>query len=145
MKTYIKDFFKNIKNEFGIFSDLVKSRDEIKTKYNAELLKLNLKKEKLWTGIEISKWELNESERIDRSLLTRDKNYAFNKMCFKETNVLNNLHNKLGYYNKMLIDELKRMIHSHIGRYVKDMADFSEEFYPTLTDVNFYFFAFIYV
>ncbi len=135
MNTYIKDFFKNIRNEFGIFSDLVKARDEIKSKYNSELLKLNLKKEKLWTGMDISKWELNESERIDRSLLTKDKNYAFNKMFSKETTNLNNLHNKLGYYNKILIDELKRMIHSHIGRYVTEISGFSEEFYPTLTDV----------
>lgn len=139
MKTYIKDFFKSIRNEFGVFSDLVKSRDEIKTKYNAELLKLNLKKERLWTGMEISKWELNDSEKIDKSLLTKDKNYAFNKMCFKETNMLNNLHNKLGYYNKMLIDELKRLIHSHIVRYMKEMSTFSEDFYPTLTDVIYLF------
>jgi len=135
MKTYIKNFFKDIRSEFGVFSDLVKSRDKIKTKYNSELLKLNLKKEKLWTGMDLSKWELNDSEIIERSLLTKDKNYAFNKMCFKETNILNNLHNKLGYHNKILIDELKRMIHSHLGRYVKEMTSFSEEFYPTLTDV----------
>lgn len=136
MKTYIKDFFKNIRGEFCSFTELVKSRDEIKNKYNSELLKLNLKKEKLWTGMEFSKWEMNESEKIDKSLLSKDKNYAFNKMCFKETNTLNNIHNKLGFYNKMLIDELKRMIHSHIGRYTKEMSTFSEEFYPTLTDVN---------
>jgi len=139
MKTYIKDFFKNIRSEFAVFSDIVKFRDDIKQKYNAELLRLNYKKEKLWNGMETSKWELNESDKIDRGLLIKDKNYAFVKMCFKETNILNNLQNKLGFYNKMLIYELKRMIQSHIFRYTKEISLFSEEFYPTLTDVNYIF------
>jgi len=139
MKTYIKDFFKNIRNEFCVFTDIVKVRDEIKSKYNLELLKLNVKKERLWASMEISKWEINEAEKIDKTNLIKDKNFAFSKMCFKETNNLNNLHNKLGYYNKKLIDELKNLIKSHIHRYTQEISSFSEEFYPSLTDVKIFY------
>ncbi len=140
MKSYIKDFFKNIRNEYCVFNDIVKMREEMKIKHNSELLKLNCKKEKLWANMDFSKWEMNENEKIDRNVLMKDKNIAFKKMCFKETNLLNNSHNKLGYYNKMVIDELKRMIHSHITRYIQEMKLFSEEFYPTLTDVKYFFY-----
>ena len=140
IKLHIKDFFKSIKNEFNLFSDLVKKRDDLKIKYNNELLKINLKKEKLWTQMDFSKWELNESEKIDRSLLSKDKNYAFKRMFSKDTNILNNLHNKLGYYNKMIIDELKRMVSSHVKRFSEEIKLFSDEFYPSLTDVKFFYF-----
>ena len=64
IKLHIKDFFKSIKSEFNLFSDLVRKRDDLKIKYNNDLLKINLKKEKLWTQMDFSKWELNESEKI---------------------------------------------------------------------------------
>jgi hypothetical protein len=136
MKTNIKDFFKNIRNEYCVYSDLVKNREEIKSKHSSELLKLNVKKEKLWTGKDFSKWELNENEKVDKSLLNKDRTYAFSRMFHKETSYLNNLNNKLGYYNKMVIDELRRLINSHVTRYTEQIKNFSEEFYPSLTDVK---------
>ena len=139
MKTNIKDFFKNVKNEYCVYNDLVKSRDEIKTKYSSDLQKLNVKKEKLWTGKDFSKWELNENEKIDKSLLLKDRNYAFGKMYSKETSHLNNVNNKLAYYNKMVIDELRRLINLHVTRYSDQIRNFSEDFYPTLTDVKIFF------
>lgn len=137
MKKNIKDFFKTIKNEYCVYNDLVKSRDEIKTKYSSDLQKLNVKKEKLWTGKDFSKWEINEHERIDKNLLSKDRNYAFSKMYCKETSHLNNVNNKLAYYNKMVIDELRRLINSHVVRYTEEIKNFSNDFYPTLTDVSF--------
>jgi hypothetical protein len=145
MKTNIKDFFKNIRNEYSIYDDLLRSRDEIKTKYYSDLQKLNTKKEKLWIGREYTKWELNDNDNIDRSLLLSDKNYAFGKMCSKETINLNNINNKLGYYNKILIDELKRLINSHVKRYIDQIKKFSNELYPTLTDVNIKDFLFYFI
>jgi hypothetical protein len=136
LKENIKDFFKYIKMESISYKELIKNREEVKTKYNADLLKLNTKKEKLWTSMEIHKWELNEEEKVDRSLLTKDKNYAFKKMCSKETNLLTTTHRKLGYFNKSNMDELRRLIANHSTRYTSNMKTFVENFYPTLTDVS---------
>lgn len=116
------------------YKELIKTREDIKAKYNNELLKLNLKKEKLWTSMNYSNWEMNEDEKIEKSQLVKDKNYAFKKMCYKETNNLNNLHKKLGYVNKMNMDELRRLISNHCVRYRHNMKEFVENFYPTLTD-----------
>lgn len=116
------------------YKELIKTREDIKAKYNSELLKLNLKKEKLWTSMNYSNWEMNEDEKIEKSQLVKDKNYAFKKMCYKETNSLNNLHKKLGYVNKMNMDELRRLISNHCVRYRDNMKEFVENFYPTLTD-----------
>jgi hypothetical protein len=116
------------------YKELIKTREDIKARYNNELLKLNLKKEKLWTNMNYSSWEMNEEEKIDKSQLLKDKNYAFKKMCYKETNSLNNLHKKLGYVNKMNMNELRRLISNHCVRYKNNMKEFVENFYPTLTD-----------
>jgi hypothetical protein len=116
------------------YKELIKTREDIKARYNNELLKLNLKKEKLWTNMNYSSWEMNEEEKIDKSQLLKDKNYAFKKMCYKETNSLINLHKKLGYVNKMNMNELRRLISNHCVRYKNNMKEFVENFYPTLTD-----------
>lgn len=136
IKHNIKDFFKYIRMENISYMELVRQREEAKTKYNNELLRLNVKKEKLWTQMDLTKWELNEAEKLDRALLVKDKNYAFQKMLYKETAFLSNLHNQLGFFNKMNMDELKRLISNHCARYSQNMKDFGENFYPTLTDVS---------
>ena len=136
VKDKIKDFFKFVRMENSSFIENVKIRDELKTKYNFELLKLNYKKEKLWTQMDINKWEINEEiEKIDKSLLTKDKNYAFSRMCFRETYQLENLHKKLGYHNKILMNELRRMVNNHCARFKDNMKSFLDMFYPTLSDV----------
>ncbi len=116
------------------YKDLIKNREDLKAKYNSDLLKLNTKKEKLWTSMEVNRWELNEEEKIERGMLTKDKNYAFKKMCHKETNLLTSQHKRLGYFNKMNMDELRRQIANHSTRYTTNMKAFVENFYPTLTD-----------
>lgn len=137
VKNKVKDFFKYVRMENYSFCEVLKVRDDLKTKYNFELLKLNYKKEKLWTQMDTSKWEINEEvEKIDRGLLTKDKNYAFQKMCFKETNQLHNLHKKLGFYNKSVMNELRVMVNNHCARYKDNMKSFLDELYPTLNDVN---------
>ena len=124
--------------ENSSFGEILKTREEMKAKYNFELLKLNYKKEKLWTQMDISKWEINDDlEKIDKGSLTKDKNYAFQNMCYKDTNQLNNVHNKLGFHNKSIMNELKRLVNNHCRRYKDNMRSFLDEFYPTLTDVNF--------
>lgn len=136
IKHNIKDFFKFIKMENSSYCELIKKREECRSKYNSELFKLNVKKEKLWSQMDYSKWKMNETEeKIDRQLLSKDKILSFKKMCYKETAQLNNLHNHLGYLNTMNLIELRRLILSHCGKYMKNIKDFTESFYPTLTQV----------
>ncbi len=137
IKQNIKDFFKYINSENTCYKELIKVRSDIKAKYNSELYKLNLKKEKLWNHMDTTKWEIGD-EKVDKLLLVKDKNYAFKKMCSKETSNLNNLHMRLGFVNKMNMDELRMQIGNHSNMYKKNMQEFCQEFYPSLTDVSIY-------
>lgn len=117
------------------YSDLLKSREEIRIRYKSETDKLNLKKEKLWQTMDITKWEIvDESNKIDPSLLLRDKVYAFQCMCTKDNQSLENIHKQLGYANKMNMEELKKLMDLNAEKMVQMVKTFAESFYPSLTD-----------
>ena len=94
------------------------------------------KKEKLYSTMDISKWEIIEdfNNSIDKNLLLKDKNYALAKMCTRETQNVENYRKQFGYSNKMNMEELKRIINLNVQRFTQNIKSFSEEFYPTLTD-----------
>ena len=135
IKTRIKDFFKYIKMEGSAYEELIHSREEIKAKYLFENAKLISKKEKLWASMDISKWEItDEYDKIDRIMLTRDKVYAFAKMCGVDSQAVESLHKQLGYANKNNIEELKKMINRNCRNFLKNVKLFTEEMSPTLND-----------
>ena len=133
-KQNIKKFFKYVNMENNSYFELVKSREEIKKKYLSENLKLIEKKEKLWSELDINKWEISDYNNLDRALLYRDKNYAFSKMCTFETFTMNNLRKMLGYANRTTMDELKKLINQNKVGFLENLRTFSEKLSPTLTD-----------
>ena len=136
-KNHFKDFFKYINLEGQAYSTLITTRDELKTKYMIELSKLNAKKDKLFATGDTSKFEMNLDDRsIVYDRLQRDKPYAMEHMCYKHGQNLKLLYNQLGYYNKMNIQELKKMIRKYVQKYVKNLEGFDEQFYPTINDVR---------
>jgi len=135
IKENIKDFFKLQKMENLAFIELIDSRELIRQKYAAEKLKLDAKKEKLYKTTDFSKWEIEENYvQIDRALLFRDKAYAFDKMCTRETQALENIHKQLGYANFMNSDQLKQLIEHNSKKFVEVTKQFAEKFYPSLND-----------
>ena len=135
VKNHIKEFFKFAKMEGTSYSELISRRDEARDKYLNYKNKLILKKEKHWLNKDISKWEIDEDMgKIDKAKLTQDKEYAFSKMCTKESLLLNAYKNQLGYCNKTNIDELKNMIKINCQKFIENDGKFCSEFYPTLTD-----------
>ena len=135
IKNRIKDFFKYVQMEGIAYEELVRSREELKNKYLSELKRLQLKKEKLWTLMDYKKWEIvDDFNNIDHILLMKDKVYAFSKMCGNETENVESLHKQLGYANKNNFEELKKMINRNRFNFIKNIKDFTEEFYPSLND-----------
>lgn len=135
IKTHIKDFFKYIKMEGIAYSELIQSREVIKMKYKAEYDRVMSKKERLWQSMDLGKWEIiDEFNKVDRVLLLKDKTYALQKMCTKDTQSLENIHKQLGYANKMNMEELKKLISLNSKRFVNNIKTFAEAFYPTLND-----------
>ena len=135
IKKNVKYFFKNINMEGKAYDELTKSRNIIKEQFENENKKLMNKKEKLWEKNDITKWEINEDfSKIDRVLLIRDKQYAFNKMCTRDNFYVNNLRIMLRYANKKNMDELKKMVNSYQEKFINNVREFTNKFYPTLND-----------
>ena len=135
IKKNVKNFFKYINMEGKAYTELSKSRQIIKDQFDSEYKKLINKKEKLWEKNDISKWEINEDfSGIDRVLLIRDKQYAFSKMCTRETFLVNNMSIMLRYANKKNMDELKKLMANYQERFINNVKLFANNFYPTLND-----------
>ena len=135
IKENLKDFFKLQKMENFAFIELIDSRESIRQKYTAEKTKLDAKKERLYKLMDFSKWEIEDNYgQVDRALLFRDKNYAFNNMCTKETQALENIHKMLGYANYMNNDQLKSIIKYNEKKFVEITKEFANKFYPSLND-----------
>ena len=156
-KFYIKDFFKYQSKENSSFEELINSRKEIKFNYESNLQKLIKKKEKLWATNDISKWEIDDfnnnfnnnsndfnnnfnnnfnfnNNNINQMLLFRDKNFAFSKMCTKETFLVENYHKQLNYANYMNNEELKWLINQNCVKFLDNIKEFTDKFYATLND-----------
>jgi hypothetical protein len=135
IKKNIKYFFKYVKMEGTAYCELIDKRDELQKKYSYEKNNLQIKKEKLWATMDISKWEITEDmEKIDRVLLLRDKLYACAKMCTVETKSLENLRKQLGYANRTNIEELKKMLEKYSHSFLVNIKEFADQLYPTLND-----------
>lgn len=137
IKHHIKTFFKFVKMEGIAFAEFIESRNEIKSKYTSELNKLNAKKEKLWLGKEVNKWEIIEDSKtnlIDKSILLINKEYAMKKMCTRETESIEALRKQLGYANVALTEEINNFIGINDLKFEANIKSFSINFYPTLTD-----------
>ena len=135
IKKNVKNFFKYVNMEGQAYTELSKSRQTIKDQFESEYKKLMNKKEKLWEKNDISKWEIDENyDRIDRMLLMRDKQYAFSKMCTRETILVNNMSIMLRYANKKNMDELKKLMTNYQETFINNVKLFANNFYPTLND-----------
>ena len=135
IKESIKNFFKYIRLEGNSFSDMIVRREEIRNRYINESNSLRKRKEKLWTENNITKWEIiDETNKIDTALLLKDKNYAFKNMCTQESLNVENLKLQLGYANKMVTNELIKFLNENSEKFMENMKDFVDKFYPTLTD-----------
>ena len=135
IKKNVKNFFKYVNMEGQAYTELSKSRQIIKDQFESENKKLINKKEKLWEKNDINKWEINEDfNRIDRVLLMRDKQYAFAKMCTRDSYLVNNLSIMLRYANKKNMDELKKLMNNYQESFINNVRLFANNFYPTLND-----------
>ena len=135
IKESIKNFFKYIRLEGNSFSDMIVRREEIRNRYINESNSLRKRKEKLWTENNITKWEIiDDINKIDTVLLLKDKNYTFKNMCTQESLNVENLKLQLGYANKMVTNELIKFLNENSEKFMENMKDFVDKFYPTLTD-----------
>ncbi len=134
IKDLVNKFFKNIKNKSEAFIEIIYKQQMLQDEYQTMRNKLFAKKELLWQQMDISKWDLNQLEPIDTTRLYRDKPYAQEKMCFKETLELDVKGDFLGYYYYKIHHILLELIKDFNFSYLENITDFTNQIQPTLTD-----------
>ena len=135
IKEKIREFFKYQKLENLAYIELIEDRNQIKEIYLSEKKKLDEKKTKLYAYNDINKWEIEENyNNINFALIYRDKNYAWEKMCTKDTQALELIRQQFGYANYMNFSQLRKLINKNCKSYVENIKDFANSFYPSLND-----------
>jgi hypothetical protein len=136
IKNHMKDFFKYVNLEGKAYSELIVRREELKERYNSENARISIKKEKLFNTGDINKMEYDTDDKsINKASLVSDKAYAFQHICVEDTKALEKLNNQLGYANKMNLRELRKLIKEYCGRFLDNMQQFNQGFYPSITDL----------
>ena len=135
IKEKIRYFFKYHKMECIAYTELIQTREDIKYNYIIAKKRLDDKKCKLYSYMDINKWEIEENyNNIDFSLIYRDKNYAWEKMCTRETQALELLHQQIGYANHMNFSQLRKLLMKSNKQFVDNTKEFANLFYPSLND-----------
>ena len=135
IRAKLNSYFKYIKNNGFSLIELIQRQNNVQKDYLKMREDLINKKEGNWKKMDITKWEMNPMGQIDSALLFKDKNYAFSKMCFQETQNLNNKGDLLGYYYVNNIKNIKNSL-KNIEKYsIDNLNSFSKEIEPTVTDV----------
>ena len=126
----IKRFFKLQKLMNNSFLEIVEQRENLKQKYMAENNKLYSKKEKLYSIKDINKWEIIDIDQLDKPRLLRDKDYAFQYICKKDSLNVDNIYKNLGYANYMIFFEFENIVNINIKSYVDNVKEIAKQIYP---------------
>ena len=134
-----KDFFKILKLEGNSFLNLMESRTQLENKFNSELIKIAIKKDRLFNTKDLSKFEIAPGSPVyDSKRILVDKQYAFSLMCTKDNIALFEKEKFLRYFNEQIIFQLKLLVNQYKKRYIENFVKFDELFYPSLNDVYYY-------
>ena len=126
----IKGFFKLQRLKNNSYIDIAENRENLKQKYTIENNKLYAKKEKLYSVKDINKWEIANIEKLDKPLLLRDKNYAFDNMCQKDTLYVDNIYKHLTFSNYMNYIQFKNILEINAKSFVDITKEFAKLIYP---------------
>ena len=136
LKKEIKENFSFMKKEFISMNDLIYNIENYRYNYYKNEEKLKNKKIQLFNAKDISKWELNPNEVIDKIQLINDKDYAFDKMLFKETKNLMGIKNYYGYFLNNLINEYERIKNKNSKENDKNIKNFCQKLSEVFADFH---------
>lgn len=131
----LKPFIQKMTGVSEPFSEILDQQEEIKAEYDSLKKTLDAKKDSLWKLGTIDKWELNEiKDTVDRAMLLQDKNYAYKKMCYDETQELLKVYNKLGYFYYSNSEQFNEIIKKFENDAKINVKVFVDKFGPTIND-----------
>ena len=105
----LKEYFKFLGGNYRHIKDLVQAVENQKSIYYKYSKSLVCKKIELFKKQETSTWQLDTSDRNNLVTFYNNREIAYKKICFKETNHAIELKEKYGYYLNRMISEYERM------------------------------------
>jgi hypothetical protein len=133
-KDVLKTYLKEVKGKCEYFSTLITKQETMKDDYVSRINKLNLKKETLWQKMDMKNFDMNPLENIDTALLFRDKKYAMEKMCYKETDELNKIRGFIQYYYYQNNTNFNNLLNDFEEGYINNLKEFSNSLQTCVTD-----------
>ena len=137
IKDVVKKYFKDVQQKSDNLIEILNKEKNIQDDYHNFRNKLMAKKELLWQQMDISKWELNQinNSGLDQERLFKDKLYAQENMCFKESTELKLKGDLLGYYYYENYGNLKKIIGEWDSSHLKNITEFTNQIYPSFSDL----------
>ena len=105
----IKEYFKFLGGNYKHIKDLVQAVENQKSIYYKYSKSLVSKKIELFKKQETATWQLDTADRNNLVSFYNNREIAYKKICFKETNHAIELKEKYGYYLNRMISEYERM------------------------------------
>ena len=133
-KNVLKSYLKEVKGKCDYFSTLITKQETMKDDFISRINKLNLKKETLWQKMDMKNFDMNPLENIDTALLFRDKKYAMEKMCYKETDELNKIRGFIQYYYYQNNNNFNNLLNEFENGFINNLKEFSKSIQPSITD-----------
>jgi len=134
VKDTVHKGIKEIYNLSDNMIEILKKEEGIREDYFSKKKKLEQKKENLWLVKDIEKWEINQNEDTDMTKIYEDKDYAFEKMCYKENEVINNLKGFISSLKKFgplndskTIDTISEKAENSIDYIIRESKEKNEE------------------
>jgi len=105
----LKEYFKYIKNNYRSMEGFIHKTENLKNAFYKSLKNLKTKKEDLFRKQEVTKWDFDPKENVDKSTIASDKGLALEKMLYKETLQVNYQKVVYGFYLNRILSEHDRM------------------------------------
>ncbi|MCQ2820670.1 MAG: hypothetical protein MJ252_25675 [archaeon] len=132
----LKEYFRYVKNEFISMKDLIGKVENSKAIYKKAEEKLIWRKDELFRRQDISKWDLDNSEVINKMKLLQDKEYAYSKMIPKETAATILTKYTYGFYLNRIIEEYERIRVLNGKRHSQKVSLYCKKNTDIITDLH---------
>ena len=137
IKDVVKKYFKNVQQKSANLIEILNKEKNIQEDYHNFRNKLMAKKELLWQQMDVSKWELNQNNnnQLDQERLFKDKLYAQENMCNKESTDLKLKGDLLGYYFYENYGNFKKILGEWDTGHLENITEFTNQIYPSFSDL----------
>ena len=132
---HLKEYFKYVHNNYRSMRDLIQNAENYKNNFVKLYKTIKTKKEELYRKPEnISKWELDPKENINKVEIIKNKDLALKKMLYKDTNNANNYKQLYGLFLNRILIESERMKNINSERHMKETLQILEKETDLITD-----------